>query len=138
MPPHDKPVLLVEDSEDDVLIFQRGYRDAGISNPLHLVHSGDDAIAYLKGDGRFSNRGEHPFPRLVILDLKMPGKSGFDVLRWVREEPTTKDLRVVVMTGSEDVSVVQRAYELGANSFILKSMNAELVRQLRDIQNQWL
>lgn len=103
------------------------------------MHDGDDAIAYLSGTGKFANRDEHPLPQLVLLDLKMPGKSGFDVLRWIRHEEATKDLHVVVMTGSEDVNAANRAYKMGANSFVVKSpTHDELVKQLREVKNHWL
>jgi CheY-like chemotaxis protein len=132
-------VLLVDDTEEDAILFKRAYKGASIPNPLRVVHDGDDAIAYLGGTGKFANRDEHPLPQLVLLDLKMPGKSGFDVLRWMRSEPTTKELRVIVMTGSEDTAAVNRAYKMGANSFVVKSpTHGELVKQLREVKNHWL
>jgi CheY-like chemotaxis protein len=139
MPLSEKAILLVDDSEDDVLIFKRAYKEVGISKTLRVACTGDEAIAYLAGEGKFSNREDYPFPDLVLLDLKMPGKTGFDVLRWMRTEPTTKDLRVIVMTGSEDTAAVNRAYKMGANSFIVKSATpVELVKQLREVKNHWL
>jgi CheY-like chemotaxis protein len=139
MPQPEKAILLVDDSEDDVLMFKRAYKEVGISKTLRVAYTGDEAIAYLAGEGKFSNREDYPFPDLVLLDLKMPGKTGFDVLRWMRSEPTTKDLRVIVMTGSEDTAAVNRAYKMGATSFIVKSATPEeLVRQLREVKNHWL
>jgi CheY-like chemotaxis protein len=132
-------VLLVDDTEDDAILFKRAYKAASIPNPLRVVHNGDDAIAYLRGTGKFANRDEYPLPKLVLLDLQMPGKSGFDVLRWIRREKSTKELRVIVMTGSEDVTAVNRAYKMGANSFVMKSPTQnELVKQLREVKNHWL
>ena len=81
---HQALFLLVEDTEDDVLLVQRAFIKAKILNPLQVVRSGEQAIEYLEGAGRFSNRAEFPLPSLVLLDLKMKGLDGFGVLRWIR------------------------------------------------------
>jgi len=132
-------VLLAEDNENDIVLFKRAFKQAAIKCPLRVVRDGEEVIKYLKGTGKFSNRNEHPFPKLLLLDLKMPGKDGFAVLAWIRQEPSVKHLRVVVLTTSGELQAVNRAYELGANSFIVKSANTqEFVAQLRDIKRHWL
>src|SRR5438477_12877403 len=120
--PHISVILLAEDREDDVLLIRRAFNKANLLNPLHLVHDGDEAIAYLKGEGQFANRAEYPLPSLLLLDLKMPRRDGFEVLQWVREQSSLKALRVIVLTSSEHIQDVNRAYDLGANSFLVKPM----------------
>jgi CheY-like chemotaxis protein len=84
------------------------------------VRDGEQCVAYLSGTGKFANRDEFPLPDLLLLDLKMPGMDGFDVLLWLRQQPTLSALRVIVITSSESLRDVNRAYQLGANSFLVK------------------
>src|SRR5262245_19327849 len=113
-------ILLVEDREDDVILVKRAFDKAKVINPVVVVRSGEEALLYLRGEGNYSNRAEYPLPELILLDLKMPGLDGFDVLRWIRARPELRALRVVVLTSSEDVYDVNKAYGLGANSFLVK------------------
>jgi len=117
--------LLVEDSGDDVLLIRRAFVKAKVLNPLQVARNGEDAIAYLAGTGKYFNRAEFPLPALVLLDLKMPGLNGFDVLRWVRQQPTLRALRVVILSSSDDMRDVNSAYQLGANSFLIKPVDFE-------------
>ena len=118
-------VLLVEDSPDDVALLRRSFIKAKILNPLHIVTGGQEAIDYLAGKGKYANREEFPFPALVLLDLNMPEVDGFQVLRWIREQSGLKGLRVVVLSASDNMRDVSRAYELGANSFLIKPADFE-------------
>src|SRR6266404_5750752 len=111
--PDQEPILIVEDGEDDVFLIRRSLDRAGVFNPIHVVRNGDDAIAYLQGEGKFARRDEYPLPSLVLLDLKMPRTDGFAVLRWIRLQPGLKALRVIVLTYSEDIRDVNQAYECG-------------------------
>src|ERR1700674_4968478 len=99
--PDQALILLVEDREDDVLLVRRAFAKANVLNPMQVVRDGREAIAYLKGEGKYSNRAEYPLPELLLLDLKMPGTDGFDVLKWMRQQPGLKALRVVVLTSSD-------------------------------------
>ena len=123
--PDQAVILIAEDLEDDILLIQRALRKAQVLNPVQVVHNGEEVIAYLKGEGKFSNRAEYPLPGLLLLDLKMPRMDGFEVLRWIREEPNLRALRVIVLTSSADMRDVNEAYELGANSFLVKPMDFE-------------
>jgi CheY-like chemotaxis protein len=124
MPNDEQPVILIaEDSEGDLLMLRRAFQQAGLLIPLQAVGDGEEAIAYLKGEGRFANRAEHPLPDLLLLDLKMPRKTGFDVLEWLQGQPTLAQLRVVVLTSSDEIRDVNRAYRLGAASFLTKPVN---------------
>src|SRR6266566_4224032 len=116
-------ILLVEDRQDDVMLVLRSFDKAGIKNPIQIVRDGEEAIAYLSGSSKFSNRDDHPLPELVLLDLKMPKLDGFEVLRWIRTHPQCFGLRVVVLASSENIRDVNLAYSLGANSFLVKPMD---------------
>src|SRR5262245_28760281 len=93
--------LLIEDNEDDVLLIQRAFIQAKILNPLIIVKTAEDGIAYMQGSGRYVNRAEYPLPDLILLDLKLPGKDGFDFLRWIRSQPGIGSTRIVVLTSSD-------------------------------------
>jgi CheY-like chemotaxis protein len=116
-------ILLVEDRADDVVIILRSFDKAGIKTPIRVVSDGEEAITYLSGSGKYSNRQEHPLPELILLDLKMPKVDGFEVLKWIRTHPEVSRLRVVVLTSSDDIRDVNLAYKLGANSFLVKPMD---------------
>jgi len=116
-------ILLAEDSADDVDMFRRAFKQACIEAPLHVVSDGDEAMAYLSGEGKFANRAEFPLPDLFLLDLKMPRTNGFEVLAWLRTHPTLCPLRTVVLTTSQDIKDVTRAYAFGANSFLTKPLD---------------
>jgi CheY-like chemotaxis protein len=118
-------ILLVEDDENDVLLLQRAFQKAGLRNALKVVQGGDQAMEYLSGSGSFANRERFPFPFMVLLDLKMPGTNGFEVLQWIRAQPACKRLLVVVLTSSNLQADVDRAYELGANSYLVKPVGFE-------------
>lgn len=120
--PDQAVFLLVEDSEDDILLLQRSFAKNKIANPMRVVRNGQEAILYLEGTGRYRNRTQFPLPSIVLLDLKMPGVDGFEVLAWIRQQanPHLRTLRVIVLTSSDAISDVNRAYQLGANSFLVK------------------
>ena len=122
---HRAPILVVEDEKSDALLIRRTLGKAGLPYPLHFVETGEQAIAYLSELESYSDRNKHPMPALVLLDLKLPGKSGFEVLEWVRANPLFKMLRVVVLTSSKDIRDVRQAYKLGANSFLVKPLEFE-------------
>ena len=132
-------ILLAEDREDDILLVQRAFKRAFITNPLHIVRDGEQAIAYLGGVGRYTNREEYPLPDLLLLDLKMPRMDGFEVLKWIQLHPELSSLRVVVLTSSDNIRDVNTAYQLGANSFMVKPMDFEDVVHLsKTLANYWL
>ena len=136
---NDLAILLADDREDDILLIQEAFERAGIQNPLHIVRDGEEAINYLSGKGKFSNRTEHPLPALFLLDLKMPGTDGLDVLRWIRTQPYLNGLRTVVLTSSESMRDVDIAYKLGATSFLVKPMDfLDTVEMVRTMTRYWL
>jgi CheY-like chemotaxis protein len=132
-------ILLVEDQEDDVLLIKRAFAKANIANPMQVVGNGEEAIWYLKGEGKYANRAEYPLPDLMLLDLQMPIKNGFEVLKWIRQQPCLAALRVLVLTSSDSLRDVNLAYKLGANSFLVKPIEFENCRQLGSlIRDYWL
>src|SRR5579883_202266 len=116
----NRTVLVAEDSSDDYILFQRALAKANFMSPLQRVENGDEAIAYLAGEGKFSDRVQFPLPALMLLDLKMPKRGGFEVLEWARQHPVYRKLPVVVLTSSSQYEDVDRAYSLGANSYLVK------------------
>jgi CheY-like chemotaxis protein len=132
-------ILLADDTPNDVLLIKRAFEKAGMLNPVQVVRDGEEVVAYLSGDGQFSNRVEYPLPSLLLLDLKMPRMDGFEVLRWIRHQPSLRALRTVVLTSSEDIYDINRAYELGANSFLVKPMEFEHFTEVsKGIKRYWL
>ncbi|HEV2211476.1 MAG TPA: response regulator [Verrucomicrobiae bacterium] len=122
----NKPLILViEDDDNDVLLIRRGFRRAGISNPCRFFARGEDAIAYLAGEAGFADRTQYPLPELILLDLKLPGIDGYEVLQWIRSKKEFTGIRVVVTTGDTELGGVTRAYHLGANSFLAKPLEFE-------------
>jgi CheY-like chemotaxis protein len=118
--------LLVEDNVDDVFFMQRAFRRAGMSNPLQIVTNGDQAIDYLAGNAPFSDRAQYPFPDMIFLDLKLPGRDGFDVLAWLRQEHKS-DVPVAVLTSSPEEVDRKRARLLGAEAYLLKPPTKEVL-----------
>ena len=132
-------ILVADDRDDDRLLIQRAFSKAGVVNPMMFVHDGEEAIAYLKGEGKYSRRDEFPLPSLLLLDLKMPKADGFDVLTWIRGQKELSALRIVVLTGSDEMRDVNKAYELGANSFLVKPLSFERFTEISNaIRGYWL
>ncbi len=132
-------ILLAEDDEDHVVLIRHAFAEADLRNPLFVVWNGEEAIAYLSGTGKYANRDEYPLPDLLLLDLKMPRVDGFEVLKWVRQQPGMAALRILVLTSSNELRDVNRAYQLGANSFLVKPLDFQDVIQLsKVIQKYWL
>jgi CheY-like chemotaxis protein len=132
-------ILIVDDNEDDVFAIRRALRKAEVSNPQEVVSNGQLAMDYLAGIGPYSDRARFPLPFIVFLDLKMPFRDGFDVLTWMREQPTLSDIVVVVLTGSDEVRDHQRAYSLGARSYLVKPASATDVQQLfSSLESRWM
>jgi len=133
-------ILLVEDDIHDAQLLRRAFTKAGVNTPLKTVKNGDEAVAYLEGESPYDNRAEHPYPGIVILDLKLPRRSGFEVLEWIRARNNdTKLLPVVVLSSSSVAKDVNRAYALGANSYLSKPYkSADFVQLVQAFRNYWL
>jgi CheY-like chemotaxis protein len=141
--PKVRPILLVEDDPDDILLFREAAKRASIANPIDVAVNGEDAIAYceaLRGAGPMGLRAA---PVVICLDLKLPRKNGLEVLAWLRDEPGLRRIPVVVLSSSNQESDVSRAYDLGANSYFVKPVSfdelkvvVELLRTYWGVHNR--
>ncbi len=132
-------VLYVEDDEGDRFFMEHAFKTAGLSSALRMVHDGRAAVQYLAGTGQFAERALHPVPRLVLLDLKLPELSGFEVLEWLRKRPEYASLPVIIFSSSSHPDDPVKAKTLGANDYWQKPANGlqytKLVKLLRE---KWL
>ena len=132
------PILIAEDNEDYGLILQNAMKSLGWTNAFRIVHNGKEAIDYLSGEGKFSDREAWPFPSVVFLDIKMPQADGFDVLRWMRENPKYAVVPTMMFSTSDDERDVQLAYNLGANAYFVKpALVSELKAILQTAYEFW-
>jgi CheY-like chemotaxis protein len=136
----DSPViLLAEDREDDVIIIRKAFARTSFPYRLNVVRDGEQAVDYLEGAPPFDNRSRSPFPSVLLLDLKMPRKDGFEVLDWIRARPQFSSLRVVVLTSSKVTADINQAYARGANAFLAKPAGFENYTELAEFINGfWL
>ncbi|MFN7138577.1 MAG: response regulator [Limisphaerales bacterium] len=133
-------ILLADDDQNDIFLMQRAFKKVALSNTLQVVRNGDEVVAYLSGEGEYQDRTRFPFPALVILDLKMPRKSGLEVLAWIRAQNTpVRRVPVVVLTSSKQPCDVNTAYDLGVNSYMVKPVTFEHLTELvRSMGHFWL
>ena len=132
-------ILLAEDDPNDVLLIQRAFQRTHLANPVQVVRDGEEALAYLSGQGAFADRELHPLPVLMLMDLKMPRKTGLEVLAWLRQQPGLKRLPVIVLTSSNQSPDINRAYELGANSYLVKPAGFDsLLELVKNLDMYWL
>lgn len=133
----NKCILQVEDDENDVFMLQHVFNKTGIPSPLRAVRDGQKAIDYLSGAGEYRDRTSFPVPCLVLLDLKLPFRDGFEVLRWIRREPEFKTLVVVVFSSSDLEEDIKRAYGAGANSYVVKPATLQEALDLGHLFKGW-
>jgi CheY-like chemotaxis protein len=134
-----KPILLADDDADQAFLAVRAFRQAGAANAVVTVGDGAQAIDYLAGAGRYADRAAHPLPCLVLLDQKLPGRSGLEVLEWLRAQATLCTLPALLLTSSTYESDVRTAYLLGANGYLVKPATfEEMLRLAMAIKDYWL
>jgi CheY-like chemotaxis protein len=133
-----KTILLVEDDEDDVWLIKKGLEPFLAQYDVHVAPDGAEALAYLRGTDRYADRAAHPFPSMVLLDIRLPKVSGLDVLRWIRAQPSLGGLIVIMLTGSESPRDLQVAYDLQANSFLRKSPLLTSPEAARSVFGYWI
>ena len=131
-------VLLVDDDDYGVRLMQIVFERAGFAQPLQAATNGDEAVAYLEGSGRFLDRARFPMPSIVLLDLNMPGRSGLEVLEWIRRQPPLKHLPVYILSASSRLEDIERAYKIGANSYLVKPGNLDGLLQMARNLGTWL
>jgi CheY-like chemotaxis protein len=132
-------VLLVEDDDNDVILVKHTLKKARIQNPLQVVSDGEEAVEYLKGDGKYEDRDCWPLPELIVMDIKMPRLSGFDVLEWLKGNGgPLRRIPIVIVSSSDNPDDINRAYELGANAYMVKPMDSRGVEHLfQSITHYW-
>lgn len=136
---NDPPILLLaEDSETDTLLMKSACRKAGFTNPLQTVKDGVEAMNYLAGEAPYTDRYQFPLPTVLLLDLNMPRKNGFEVLAWVRQHPALKRLPIFVLSSSERVVDVEQAFNLGANAYLMKPGTLHELIDLAKCLGEWL
>lgn len=131
-------VLIAEDNPDDAILLRRAIEKAGIVARIKIVADGEEMLLYLQGRGAFANRVANPLPALIILDLKMPRKSGLEVLDWMNQNPEVAVVPTIVLSASNLENDVRAAYNLGANTYFVKpSTYNELVETMRMVEHYW-
>src|SRR4051812_37467049 len=131
-------ILLAEDDPDDADLIRAALEKTALFHALQHVRDGDAAISYLAGAGEYSNREVFPCPQVVLLDLKMPRKNGFEVLQWIRSNKSFSQLPVIVLTSSDEPKDIQRAYQLGATSYLTKAASFKnVVEVLATLAPAW-
>jgi CheY-like chemotaxis protein len=131
-------ILVAEDSEDYALVLESAMKAIGWKNPIRILPNGTEVIAYLSGEGKYSDREAYPFPSVMFVDIRMPQADGFDVLRWVRKHPKCSVLPTMMLSSSDEQKDVQLAYELGANGYLVKPADInDLKAMLRAAYEFW-
>ena len=130
--------LLAEDSESDVALMKQAFAKAGVINRLCVVSGGDEVIAYLKGEAPYNDPATYRLPFVLLLDLNMPGKNGFEVLQWVRAQPTLKRLIVIILTASSRAADADLAFDLGANFYLTKPGQFKELEDMTRCLSSWL
>jgi CheY-like chemotaxis protein len=130
-------ILVVDDSANDVFLLEQAFKKAAATSRLYSVSDGIDARAYLKGEREFSDRAVHPFPDLLLLDLNMPRMNGFEFLQWLRADDDCCQLVIYVLSASARDGDVHRAYQLGANSYVVKPSRMDELVSFVAAMHQW-
>ncbi len=134
----EDPILLVDDNPDDLELMQLAFRRAQVRNPVHMVQDGESAIDYLRGAGEYADRERHPLPYLVLLDVKLPGKNGIEVLQWIRAN-LDHNVVVVMLSSSAQPRDVTLAAKSHCNSYLVKPDSLhELVKMVELIKAYWI
>ncbi len=134
-----QPILLADDDQAGAFLTLRAFQKAGVKNPIEVVRDGDAAIHYLAGTGPYADRAAHPLPCLLLLDQKLPGRSGLEVLEWVRTRSAVCTLPVLLLSASTFDGDVQAAYLLGANGYLVKPAEFEaLLTMAKAVKDYWL
>ena len=131
-------ILLIEDDESDIIFLKRAFQKIGLPFAVHVAETGQKAIHYLSGAGGYADRNEFPLPTHVLMDLKLPERSGIEVLEWIRTEPALQDLKVAILTSSSESRDLKRARELGAECYLVKPMSFAVLLELTRSIEDWI
>jgi len=132
-------ILIVDDDENDIFFVKRAFTEINVHCTFHMLKNGQEVVDYLSGHEQYGNRDRYPLPIMMLMDLKMPVMDGFEVLAWLRAQPGIKVIPTVVFSSSDLPADITRAYELGANSFMTKSVTYDgLLIKLQTLSQYWL
>ena len=132
-------ILLVEDNRMDVELTLDAFKEARLLNTIYVSPNGQDALDYLFGRGKYADRITYPMPNLVLLDLKLPGVDGFEVLRQVKSAPILRRLPVIILTSSKEEGDRALTYDIGANSYIVKPVSfSGFLDVIKQIEGYWI
>jgi CheY-like chemotaxis protein len=132
------PILLVDDDENDVLLTRMAFEKIGLPNRIHWARDGVEAVAYLNGEGIYTDRHLYPFPEVLIVDLKMPRMTGLELLAWLRDHPEYRVIPTIILTSSRLDADIEKAYNLGANTYMLKPASLDdLAKMVKAVHNYW-
>jgi len=132
-------ILIVDDDENDIFFVQRAFTEINVHCTFQVLKNGQAVVDYLQGHGEYANREKHPLPMMILMDLKMPIMDGFQVLEWLRARPGIKVIPTIVFSSSDLPADITRAYALGANSFMTKSVTYDgLLLKLQTLSQYWL
>jgi len=131
--------MVVDDDPNDLVLIERAFRAIGVTDPIHTINGGKEAIAYMMGQGKYSDRNNYAYPTFITTDLKMPGADGFAVLEHLKLNPEWAVIPTVVLTSSRDLDDIKKAYMLGASSYHVKPSSTEGLRlQLKVLNDYWM
>ena len=132
-------ILLVEDNKMDIALTLDAFREAKLSNKIQIAHNGEQALQYLRGEDKYSDRKTFPLPNLILLDLKMPGISGIEVLKIVKKTDNIKRIPIVILTSSREEGDRAMSYDFGANSYLVKPISFEgFLEVVRKVSDYWI
>ena len=132
-------IMVVDDDANDLFLIERAFRAIGVTDPIHTINGGQEAIAYMKGEGKFSDRNVYAYPTFITTDLKMPGADGFAVLEYLKKNPEWAVIPTVVLSSSHDLDDIKKAYMLGCSSYHVKPSSTDGLRaQLKVLHDYWL
>jgi CheY-like chemotaxis protein len=132
-------ILIVDDQPNDRAFIENSFRTIGVTDPIHAVQDGQEAISYMMGEGKYSDRSKYAYPTFITIDLKMPGLDGFAVLEHLKKNPAWAIIPTVILTSSHDLDDIKKAYMLGASSYHVKPDSLEELQQLlKVLHDYWM
>jgi len=138
MKKYHSTIMVVDDEANDLILIEQAFREIGVRGPIHTINGGRAAIAYMMGEGKYSDRAVYAYPTFITTDLKMPEADGFAVLEHLKNNPEWAVIPTVVLTASRDLDDIKKAYMLGASSYHVKPGNPEELRhQLKVLHDYW-
>jgi CheY-like chemotaxis protein len=136
---YHKTILVVEDDPNDQLLIVKGFREIGVKTPIQIANNGQEAIAYMMGEGKFADRKLFEYPSFIMTDLKMHGGDGFEVLQFLKRNPEWAVIPTIVFSASADLDDIHKSYMLGASSYHVKPNSPDkFIEQLQVLHNYWM